>query len=70
MTGNVAAICRYVGVSDLCIAAWGRNVMQPGRLDWLHEMVDPVPIHVLGYTVTGEPRHPLYMRKDYGHRAA
>ena len=44
--------------------------MQPGRLDWLHEMVDPVPIHVLGYTVTGEPRHPLYMRKDYGHRAA
>jgi hypothetical protein len=67
---NVAAIRQYVNESELCIAAWGEKVMHPGRLDWLRELVAPVPIHVLGYTKTGEPRHPLYMRGDCGHRAA
>lgn len=64
---NVAAIRRYVRESDLCIAAWGAHVMEPYRLAWLHELVDPIPIHVLGCTAAGEPRHPLYMRKDCGH---
>jgi hypothetical protein len=66
---NIAAIRRYVGVSDLCIAAWGSNVIETGRLEWLCELVDPIPVHVLGFTARGEPRHPLYMRSDCGHRA-
>ncbi len=66
---NEASIRRYVGESDLCIAAWGFNVIETGRLKWLRELVDPIPVHVLGFTAGGEPRHPLFMRKDCGHRA-
>lgn len=67
---NVAAIRRFVSESDLCIAAWGGNVIETGRLQWLCELAHPIPVHVLGLTATGEPRHPLYMRNDCGHRAA
>lgn len=66
---NVAAISRYVGESDLCIAAWGSNVIETGRFEWLRGLVDPIPVHILGFTASGEPRHPLYMRRDCGHRA-
>lgn len=67
---NVAAIRQHVRESDLCIAGWGHNVMQTGKLEWLRELVEPVPIHVLGYTAAGEPRHPLYMPGACGHHDA
>jgi hypothetical protein len=67
---NVAFISQFVAESDLCIAAWGGNVMHAGRLAWLHELVDPIPIHVLGFTSTGELRHPLYLRNDCAHTEA
>jgi hypothetical protein len=65
---NAAAIDRYVSESDLCIAAWGWNVIETGRLKWLCELAYPIPVHVLGFTAGGEPRHPLHMRNDCGHR--
>lgn len=66
---NAAAIHRYVSASALCIAAWGNNVMERGRLKWLCDLANPIPVHVLGFTAKGEPRHPLYMQRDSGHFA-
>ena len=65
---NVAAIQRYVGESDFCIAAWGSKVIESGRLKWLCQLADPIQVHVLGFTASGEPLHPLPLRGDCGHR--
>ena len=65
---NTEAIRRYVGEAEICIAAWGCNVKQTGQLEWLREFASPIPVHVLGFTKGGEPRHPLFMREDCGHR--
>lgn len=55
--------CREAGI---VIAAWGTFPKAALRaqvvMDVLHQ--DGVPLHVLGLTADGSPRHPLYIRAD------
>ena len=51
--------------SDLVVAAWGARGGYLGRDTQVMELIGHVrPLHVLGFTKQGHPRHPLYMRAD------
>ena len=63
--GNDAAIRRCAARGDLVVAGWGAH----GVLHARHERVLGLlarhgPVHCLGTTAHGLPRHPLYLRKD------
>jgi hypothetical protein len=49
--------------ADLVICAWGAGVPF-GRDRWMIENFGTVPLHCLGTTKDGSPRHPLYVRGD------
>ncbi len=57
---NDGAVADAVRRSDVVVAAWGAHPMAVGRgkalADWR------VPLHCLGTTKDGAPRHPLYVR--------
>jgi len=65
---NEKVIEEVMGQASLVIAAWG--VL---RWDWVEARAERVveiswdlcvPLHALGTTKAGHPRHPLYVRKD------
>jgi hypothetical protein len=51
------------GAADLVVAAWGASVPF-GREARALEILAGVPLHCLGLTKSGAPRHPLYVRGD------
>jgi hypothetical protein len=51
------------GGSDLIVAAWGAQA-RPERLTAFAERFGDRPLHALGITTAGAPRHPLYLRAD------
>ncbi|MEO1643434.1 MAG: DUF1643 domain-containing protein, partial [Pseudomonadota bacterium] len=48
------------------ICAWGAHGAHRGRSDKVRHMIAEagVEAHCFGYTKAGEPKHPLYLRKD------
>jgi hypothetical protein len=48
--------------SSLTIAAWGNQGRLLGRSSAVASIL--TGLHILGLTVLGEPRHPLYVRSD------
>lgn len=48
------------------ICAWGNHGAHIGRSDAIREMIGAAGTraYCFGYTKTGEPKHPLYLRKD------
>jgi hypothetical protein len=49
------------GGSDLIVAAWGASAGR-SRIEAFSETFDGWPLHCLGCTKEGFPRHPLYVR--------
>lgn len=63
---NDRAILDAARRADLVIAAWGVHGELGGRGEFVRATLvgAGVPLHVLGCTKGGHPRHPLYLRSD------
>jgi hypothetical protein len=61
--GNDAAILLAAGDSDLVVCAWGNHGVERGLQveDLLRKA--KTKLHILKLTGTGQPGHPLYLRK-------
>jgi len=60
--GNDAAILRAAKESDLVICAWGNHGL--GRSQHIRKLLSGIPLHALKVTGSGEPGHPLYLKKS------
>jgi hypothetical protein len=60
---NDRVLSRAIEGADLVIAAWGAQA-RPERLAELRWALGDVQLHALGFTQSGAPRHPLYLRAD------
>lgn len=58
---NIEWLRRLVHESELVVAAWGGSKRAAARAD---ELNFKTPLHCLGTTKSGAPRHPLYVRSD------
>lgn len=60
---NDAAIALALSLSSRTILAWGNHGAFAGRDRAVLGMCKPLatPLHVLGMTAEGQPRHPLYL---------
>lgn len=63
--GNDASIRRAASWADLLICAWGVHGTLHGRGDAVARLLRATgrPIHHLGLTKSGAPRHPLYLKR-------
>ena len=62
---NDAHILRALGGSALVVVAWGCHGSLRGRADDVAALLGVREhVHHLGWTRDGQPRHPLYLRKD------
>ena len=50
--------------ADVLVVAWGAHPAAAARRDAVLELLRGRPLHCLGTTRGGEPRHPLYVRGD------
>ena len=64
--GNDRAIARAAGRCALVVAAWGAHGSLAGRSGRVERLLARAgaPVVCLGRTAAGEPRHPLYLRRD------
>ncbi|MFN8475687.1 MAG: DUF1643 domain-containing protein [Anaerolineae bacterium] len=53
-----------VGEAALVVAAWGNDGTLLGRDRETQALLASRPLHCLGVTLRGQPRHPLYVRGD------
>lgn len=60
---NDAVIEREASAAQLVVAAWGNHGALYGRNEEVRELIER-PLHHLGLTKMGQPRHPLYVRSD------
>jgi hypothetical protein len=60
---NDRILAQVLDRAELVIAAWGMHAPAE-RLDELAPVLDRRPLHALGVTKNGAPRHPLYLRAD------
>ena len=56
-------VARVVAAGGMVVAAWGADGAHQGRSAALRRLLGAYPLHVLTQTASGEPGHPLYLRK-------
>ena len=54
----------YAGKAHLRVAAWGTQGAFMGRDLCVLKLLSDMPVHSLGLTKNGFPRHPLYLKSD------
>ena len=59
---NDAAIVRAARASDLVVCAWGNHGTE--RSEQIRRLLRGIPLHVLQLTGSGQPGHPLYLKKS------
>lgn len=59
-------LTRLAHGADMVLAAWGAHGPHAGRAEIVYRMLTGAgyPLHALGFTKDGHPRHPLYMPKS------
>lgn len=57
------AVARVIDAKGVVVAAWGSDGAHLGRSAVLATLLRAWPIHCLTLTSSGEPGHPLYLRK-------
>lgn len=61
---NLEAFGRATARAKLIVCAWGHHGDYLGQADTALGWIGERPVHVLGLTKAGHPRHPLYLRGD------
>ncbi len=61
---NDLALRRVATHSDAVLVAWGAGGALGGRAADVRDLLSGVDVRCLGTTKAGEPKHPLYLRKD------
>ena len=61
---NDGHIQRMAADADLIILAWGSHQAAEKRAPQVRDMLAGYPLHCLGKTQSGAPRHPLYLPSD------
>lgn len=64
---NDAHIVTQAQRHQIAIAAWGTHGHLLDRSAYVQRLVDGIPLHCLGTTRGGHPRHPLYVRATQPH---
>lgn len=54
----------YDHAERLIVAAWGANGTIHDRAWEVRELLSIAPMHCLGQTKNGQPKHPLYIAKE------
>lgn len=62
--GNDRAIVRAARRAGVVVAGWGNAGALGGRGDAVRRVLGGFDVMTLGVTKRGEPRHPLYVRRD------
>jgi len=64
--GNIETIVEVARSSSMVVACWGAHGAYRGQGRQVMELLDRarVPLHCLGVTKGGHPKHPLYLKKD------
>ena len=55
---------RALRTAELVVCAWGATRVAARRAHAVAGILDGAPLHCLGRTRSGAPRHPLYLRAD------
>ncbi len=58
---NDAAIIEASNRSELVVCAWGSHALALWRSSHISEILKARPLHCLGTTKNGSPKHPLYI---------
>ncbi len=63
---NDRALVRQASRASLIVLGWGTQGALGGRAEAVRRMLEPLgpKLRLLGRTRAGEPRHPLYVRRD------
>ena len=60
---NDAALLRLTGQAELIVAAWGNDGVYLNRSHDVQDLLKSYPLHCLKKNKSGEPSHPLYLKK-------
>ena len=55
---------KYLNKDELNIACWGNHGEHFGRGEEVMRLLGESNLHVFGLTKKGQPKHPLYLKKD------
>ena len=58
---NDVILAETAGRADMVLCAWGVHGAHLGRADEVAKLLAGRPLHVLGLSKAGHPRHPLYV---------
>lgn len=61
---NDAHILKALPEAGIIVAAWGSSKAAKLRAGHVRSLLDGVPVHALAINKDGNPKHPLYCRKD------
>jgi hypothetical protein len=61
---NDQVIAERMAAAAVIVVGWGAFPLAAARARRLVELADGKPLHCLGVTQAGWPRHPLYLRAD------
>lgn len=61
---NNQVLLHRAHAAKLVVACWGRHGAWRGRDHEVRRLLKGIPVHHLGMTNGGHPRHPLYLRTD------
>lgn len=64
---NDEFLCMYAESAGLVVVAWGAHGVHHRRDEAVRRLISP--LHHLGLTKSGQPKHPLYLRGDTKPRA-
>ena len=61
---NRKTLRQFAKAADLIVCAWGNHGRLLGRNKDVLRLLASYDLYCLGMTAAGEPKHPLYLRKD------
>ena len=56
-------VARVIRLGGVVVAAWGADGAHRARSTQIRSSLRAYPLHILSLTASGEPGHPLYLRK-------
>lgn len=61
---NDQTLLWWANKAEMILGAWGTHGVHQSRAAHVYQILYDHPIHCLGITKDGQPKHPLYLRAD------